>query len=198
MKTFTVAAAVALLAATANAVPTEGHKGGWKGMDHYRCQNDKDATKCPDSIFKFTSTYHVTATPDQVRNGTTPTGGLAGAVGYYDFGINSDVDLICWNITLVNFRGEYVSPARTATHIHEAARGASGPPRLVFPNPAGNGTVRNSYGCMTGPFTTGVKINGTDPGTGFKVAQIEANPAAFFCDAHSSLAVPGAVRGQLA
>ena len=26
--------------------------------------------------FKFTSTYHVMATPDQVVNGTKPTGGL--------------------------------------------------------------------------------------------------------------------------
>ena len=33
---------------------------------------------------------------------------------------------------------------------------------------------------------------------GFKVAQIEDNPSAFMADVHSSLAVPGAVRGQLA
>lgn len=48
------------------------------------------------------------------------------------------------------------------------------------------------------PFTTGLKANGQDTGTGFKVAQIEDNPSAFMADVHSSLAVPGAVRGQLA
>ena len=102
--------------------------------------------------FDFTSTYHIVATPDQVVNGTTPTGGLSGVTGYYDFGINSDLDLICWYIKLVGFRGEYQSPAKTATHVHQGARGASGPPRLAFPNPSGDGHERYSVGCMTGMF----------------------------------------------
>lgn len=152
-------------------------------------------------VFHFTSTQMVKATPDQVVNGTTPTGGLAGASGTYNFGINSQTETICYNITLYGFRGEYQSPAATATHIHEAARGASGPPRIAFPNPqpvAGNKDVRNSVGCITGPFKTGVLANGVDTGAGFKLASIEKNPAGFFADVHSSLAVPGAVRGQLA
>lgn len=152
-------------------------------------------------VFHFTSTQMVKATPDQVVNGTTPTGGLAGASGTYNFGINSQTDTICYNITLYGFRGEYQSPAATATHIHEAARGASGPPRIAFPNPqpvAGNKDVRSSVGCITGPFKTGVLANGVDTGAGFKLASIEKNPAGFFADVHSSLAVPGAVRGQLA
>lgn len=154
-----------------------------------------------DGVFQFTSTQLVKATPDQVVNGTTPTGGLAGASGTYNFGLNSQTDTICYNITLYGFRGEYQSPATTATHIHEAARGASGPPRIAFPNPqplASNKDVRNSVGCLTGPFKTGVLANGVDTGAGFKVANIEKNPAGFFADVHSSLAVPGAVRGQLA
>lgn len=146
--------------------------------------------------FNFTSTYNIVATPDQVVNGTTFTGGLPGTIGYFNYGINSDLDLICWNIKLVGFRGEYQSPARTATHIHQAARGMSGPPRLAFPNPAGTGHERYSFGCMTGPFTTGLVQNGQDTGTGFMVRQIEDNPSAFMTDVHSSLAVPGAVRGQ--
>merc|ERR1712157_577524 len=32
--------------------------------------------------------------------------GLAGAKGYYEYGINSKEDYICWNIVLENFRGE--------------------------------------------------------------------------------------------
>jgi hypothetical protein len=152
-------------------------------------------------LFTFTSMMAVNAIPDEVVNGTEPTGGLAGATGTFLFGLNSAMDMICYNITLNNFQGEFDSPATTATHIHEAARGASGPPRIAFPNPEpidAAGTVRNSAGCMRGPFTTGVVMEGRDTGEGFTVQQIEANPAAFFADTHSSLALPGAVRGQLA
>jgi hypothetical protein len=142
------------------------------------------------------------ATPEQVVNGTEPTGGLAGASGTFNFGLNSATDTICYNITLNNFQGDFSSPATTATHIHEAAVGQSGPPRIAFPNPVPVGDpaagVSNSVGCIKGPFTTGVVMEGADTGAGFTVAQIEANPAAFFADTHSSLALPGAVRGQLA
>ncbi|KAG8529344.1 uncharacterized protein KY384_005980 [Bacidia gigantensis] len=153
----------------------------------------------PDSIFYFTSTYHIVATPDQVVNGTTNptfTGGLEGAQGFYDFGINVNLDLICYSIKLVGFRGEYQSPAKTATHVHSAAKGKNGPPRLAFPNPAGDGDVRYSFGCLQGPFSTGLVMEGKDTGEGFTLSQIEENPSGFMADVHSSLAVPGAVRGQ--
>jgi hypothetical protein len=152
-------------------------------------------------LFAFSSTHFLNAVPEEVVNGTEPTGGLAGASGTFNFGINSASNMICYNITLHNFQGEFDSPATTATHIHEAARGASGPPRISFPNPEpveGNETVRNSAGCMKGPFTTGVIVEGVDSGEGFHVSMIEANPAAFMTDTHSSLALPGAVRGQMA
>lgn len=45
---------------------------------------------------------------------------------------------------------------------------------------------------------TGVMANGADTGSGFKVAQIEANPAGFFTDSHTNLFSLGVVRGQLA
>jgi hypothetical protein len=70
-------------------------------------------------------------------------------------------------------------------------------PRIAFPNPMGEGNTRNSIGCLKGPFKTGVVTNGADSGDGFRVQQIENNPAAFFTDVHSSLALPGAVRGQM-
>ncbi|EOA88212.1 hypothetical protein ACJQWK_01887 [Exserohilum turcicum] len=152
-------------------------------------------------LFAFTSMHLVHAVPEQVVNGTEPTGGLAGSAGTFNFGINSAENMICYNITLHNFQGEFESPATTATHIHEAARGASGPPRISFPNPEpvnGDLAVRNSVGCLKGPFTTGVMVDGKDSGEGFHVQMIEANPAAFMADAHSSLALPGACRGQLA
>lgn len=103
------------------------------------------------------------------------------------------------NITLSGVTGDYQSPALTATHIHEAAKGASGPARLAFPNPKGPDHRRVSYGCLTGPFKTGVKnaATGLDTGDGFHVKQIVENPKGFFTDSHTVLFPLGAVRGQL-
>lgn len=46
---------------------------------------------------KFTSTWKVVGTPDQVvlANGTAAPG-ESSSIGYYNFGINSEKDLICW------------------------------------------------------------------------------------------------------
>jgi hypothetical protein len=95
--------------------------------------------------------------------------------------------------------GEYKSMAKTSTHIHEAIKGRAGPPRLAFPNPAGPDERRVSYGCLTGPFTTGINgTTGADTGTGFHVRQIVANPSGFFTDSHTAEYLAGAVRGQIA
>lgn len=152
---------------------------------------------------EFTSTYEIVATPDQVVDGNnTFTGGLAGARGLYKISINSKENFICYDITLTGFRGEYTSPASTATHIHEAGPGKAGPPRIAFPNPAIIGSnTRRSVGCIQGSengFITGLTnaTTGQDQGFGFHVKRIEENPTAFFADVHSSEAVPGAVRGQ--
>jgi CHRD domain len=146
----------------------------------------------------FTSMFTAMATPDMVigTNGQ-PAPGQPGATGTFNYRINSDEDVICYDLTLSGVTGEYMSPARTATHIHEAAEGAAGPPRLAFPNPAGDGDTRTSSGCLQGPFTTGVMANGQDTGTGFTVKEIEENPAAFFGDTHTAEYSAGAVRGQL-
>lgn len=181
----------------ADAVPASG----WDSVDYQTSDTTittPSTSSCPPSPFKFTSTYHVLATPDQVVNGTTPTGGLPGCTGVYDFAFDSVSNTVCYNIVLTNFSGTYQSPALTATHIHQAVKGASGSPRIAFPNPAGDGHERVSRGCLTGPFKTGVMVQGKDSGDGFHVGMIEKDPAGFFADVHSSLAVPGAVRGQLA
>ena len=194
------------LAAFASAAPTWGD---WYG------KAPKDGGK------KYTSFYHVIATPDQVVNGTTPAPGEPGAIGYYNFAIDSKSDTICYvsvskcqyvashadadqDITLLGVTGDYRSAALTATHVHEAVKGASGPPRLAFPNPLpvsdDPSIPRRSTGCLSGPFKTGIvnMTTGIDSGDGFMVKQIEANPAGFFCDAHTVKYVPGVVRGQLA
>ncbi|GAB2978231.1 CHRD domain-containing protein [Frigoribacterium salinisoli] len=149
----------------------------------------------------FTSAFTVMATPDQVIGSDGQAApGEPGATGTFDFRIDSDTEVICYDITLSGVTGDYQSPAKTATHIHEAAAGEAGPPRIAFPDPVdqGDGT-RTSSGCLQGPFTTGVTNDaGADTGEGFTLAQIEADPAAFTGDSHTASFVPGVVRGQLA
>lgn len=160
--------------------------------------NAETAVPEPDS---FTSAFVVDATPGEVidTNGN-PAPGEPGASGTFEFRINSDLEIICYDITLTGVTGDYQSQAKTATHIHEAVRGAGGPPRIAFPNPTpvnGDEALRNSSGCLQGPFTTGLPAGGPDSGTGFTLAQIEANPAGFSGDSHTANFVPGVVRGQL-
>ncbi|GAB3548766.1 hypothetical protein GCM10027404_13220 [Arthrobacter tumbae] len=146
----------------------------------------------------FTSYHTVYATPDQVvgQDGN-PAPGEPGATGGFDFMINSDLEIICYDITLNGVTPPYQSAAKTATHIHETVAGENGPPRLAFPNPEGDGVLTSS-GCIQGPFTTGIEgDDGADTGEGFSLKEIEANPAGFSADTHTSAYVPGAVRGQL-
>jgi CHRD domain len=146
----------------------------------------------------FTSMFTAMATPDAVIGMTgQPAPGQPGATGTFDYRLNSDEDVICYDLRLTGVTGEYMSPARTATHIHEAAEGAAGPPRIALPNPEGDGDTRTSSGCLQGPFTTGVMANGQDTGTGFTVREIEENPSAFFGDSHTAEYTAGVVRGQL-
>ena len=69
---------------------------------------------------------------------------------------------------------------------------------MVFPDPQGPpGGPMTSKGCLQGPFTTGVVVDGVDTGTGFDVKALEANPAAWFVDTHTRQFRNGALRGQL-
>jgi len=150
--------------------------------------------------FHFTSTFHAKAVPNTIiASDGSNVPGQEGAYGLYNFGINSYEEVICFNITLKGVTGEYQSPANTATHIHEAGKGQSGPPRIAFPNPTGDDYTRTSFGCLKGPFETGLTnaATGLDQGAGFSLAQIEANPSGFFADVHTATFVAGAVRGQL-
>jgi hypothetical protein len=190
MKSVILASSFVALSTLAAASPGRHRGHGWR--------NDRQPYLF--SPFDFTSTYHVTATPRQVYNTATPptsAPGEPGAIGYYNYGINADLDTICYNITLLGVSGDYKSLANTATHIHEARRGLTGPPRIAFPDPIGDDNIRVSVGCLTGPFTTGIIVGGVDTGTGFMVSQIEDNPSGFYTDSHTVNYVPGVVRGQL-
>ncbi|MET3862644.1 hypothetical protein ABIE38_003590 [Dietzia sp. 2505] len=151
----------------------------------------------PDS---FTSAFSVMAVPGEVIDSDGEVSpGEEGATGDFMFWINSETEVICYEITLDGVTGEYESPAVTATHIHEARAGESGPPRIAFadPQPVGD-DQRYSEGCIQGPFTTGVEDDdGTDRGAGFSLAQIEADPAGFTADTHTEEYTAGTVRGQL-
>ncbi|KAH7308346.1 hypothetical protein BKA65DRAFT_177324 [Rhexocercosporidium sp. MPI-PUGE-AT-0058] len=152
------------------------------------------------SAQEFTSTYNVTATPAEViNNAGVSVPGPVGAKGQFNYAINSKTDVICYDITLEGAVGNYMSPAKTATHIHEGVKGRAGPPRIAFPNPVGDDNYRHIEGCLIGPFTTGIRgaDNITDTGAGFRLSQIEANPAGFFTDSHTVLFPAGVVRGQL-
>jgi hypothetical protein len=139
MKTSTIATVA--LAAFAQASPllglgkdNKGSKGLLGGLVDLDLTIDLDLDLelglCGGKSDYFTSTYSVVATPDQVVDSMNKkTGGLKGAKGIYKFGINSKEDVICYKITLFGFKGEYQSPAKTATHIHESDKGKSGPPR---------------------------------------------------------------------
>ena len=87
MKNFITAALFVAFSSLVAGVPTWGDwkkkpEGHWNGKH--------------DSPFDFTSVIKVVATPDQVINGTTPTPGQPGAIGYYNFGLKSDENVICY------------------------------------------------------------------------------------------------------
>lgn len=47
--------------------------------------------------FHFTSTFNLVATPDQVVDADSVAApGESGAIGYYNYGINSELDIICY------------------------------------------------------------------------------------------------------
>lgn len=71
------------------AVPTE--------KEHKKIYDDcKPGKDWPKKEY-FTSTYRTVATPDQIINGTSgPVPGEKGALGFYNFGINSKDEVICY------------------------------------------------------------------------------------------------------
>lgn len=172
---------------TAQAEETEGTEGG-----------SEQEVQEPET---FTSEFTVEASPDMVVDAENqPVEGEQGATGTYGLRLNSDEDIICYDIELSGVTGPFESSADTATHLHEAAEGEFGPSRVAFPDPEdqGDGNWTGS-GCVQAPFTTGEEDAeaGTDTGEGFTVAQIEENPENFYIDTHTADYPDGAVRGQL-
>lgn len=154
----------------------------------------------PDS---FTSMYSVVADSAQV-----PDGGQDGAMGTFNLRVNSDEDILCYEISLNGVDpgptaepapgGMPASAALTATHLHEGLTGVAGPPRIVVDDPGGDADPLTSEGCVQGPFQTGVLNDmDVDQGEGFTLAELEADPSEYYVDVHTVDFVPGAIRGQL-
>ena len=145
----------------------------------------------PDS---FTSAFRVDLTPAAVvdmKGVSKP--GEAGAAATYDLRVNSDQDVVCYDIRLSGATEPFKSPARTATHLHEAAPGAAGPARIVFPNPQSG----SSKGCLEVPVTVGLPPGGPDAGAAFSLEELEADPTAYYADIHTAMNPAGVVRGQV-
>jgi hypothetical protein len=134
----------------------------------------------------FTSTLSVLATPQQVPDG----GGEPGAIGTFNLRFDATTETICHSIILRGVTPPFESPAPTATHIHQGPQGTAGPPVWLFPNPAmaDDGTLR-SEGCQRAAFPADAD--------GFSLAEIEANPAGFYVDTHTTDHTAGSIRGQL-
>lgn len=149
--------------------------------------------------FNETSRFVIEADPDQV-----PAGGQPGAEGTFVLRLDSDNDVVCYDIELRGVSGDYASPALTATHIHAGERGVVGPPVVVFDDPQpvdGEPDVRRSSGCVdsTAPsFPAGMAPGDADPGEGFRVATLENDPEAYYVDNHTVDFPAGSVRGQFA
>lgn len=163
-------------------------------------QDDPPGASAASEPDEFTSMITAIGDPDAVVDEDGEfIGGEPGASAVSNFRINSDEEIVCYDITLEGVTPPYESPALTATHFHEGEPGVQGPPRVVFEDPTENddGTL-TSEGCIQGPFTTGTEDDdGVDDGEGFSLSQIENNPEAFYFDAHTEEFEPGAVRGQL-
>jgi hypothetical protein len=149
---FTTTALLALISTPLAFAAPSGTKSDYKAD----CKKDwdakwnsnNDAWKKNEKLFYFDAEYVVKATPNQVIATTgVAAPGQPGAKGLFKYGINVAENTICYNITLSGVTGGYQSPARTATHIHEGAKGSAGPPRLVsFPTHSKeSGTSTNTY-----------------------------------------------------
>lgn len=174
--------------------------------NHDKQNQNKPAGKHVKEPQYFTSAFSTRAVNTTIiNNNNEPVNGQPGAFGHFAFRINSDQEIICWDIRTIGVTGDYQSPAFTATHIHQAAAGRAGPPRIAFTNPqyerndVTGAEIRTSKGCLQGPFATNVTANGQDSGSasGFRLRNIEENPSNFFADTHTQQFVAGAIRGQL-
>ena len=103
----------------------------------------------------------------------------------YVFGIDGDPKTLCYVLTV-----DKIGPA-TAAHIHEGPAGSNGPVVVNLARP----TDGDAADCLT----EGEILPSGAPAfpTGETVAEILANPAAYYVNVHNDDYPAGAIRGQL-
>ena len=102
----------------------------------------------------------------------------------YVFGIDGDPKTLCYVLTV-----DKIDPA-TAAHIHEGAKGSNGPVVVSLARP----TDGNSADCLT---EGEMLASGPAFAPGTTVAEILADPAAYYVNVHNAEYPGGAIRGQL-
>lgn len=105
----------------------------------------------------------------------------------YVFGVDGDPKTLCYVMTV-----DKIAPA-TAAHIHLGAAGTNGPVVVNLARP----TDGNSADCLTEGETLATGAPAF-PVEGVTVAQILANPDAYYVNVHNATYPGGALRGQLA
>ena len=104
----------------------------------------------------------------------------------YVVGVDGDPKTLCYVQTV-----DKIAPA-TAAHIHEGAAGTTGPVVVNLARP----TDGNAADCLTEGEKT---ATGADVfAAGQTVAEILANPSAYYVNVHNTEYPGGAIRGQLA
>jgi CHRD domain len=115
------------------------------------------------------ASYTATLSPAE----EVPNKGPEGASGTAKVDINTDTNQVCYELAPTG-----LSEPPTAGHIHQGAKGASGPVFIDFAVPT-NG-LKN---CVTSDAT--------------KVAAVTADPAGYYVNIHTASYAAGAMRGQL-
>ncbi|PZQ65425.1 MAG: CHRD domain-containing protein [Phenylobacterium zucineum] len=103
-----------------------------------------------------------------------PNAGDPDGAGHATFTVSTAQNQVCYDISV-----EKIAPA-TMAHIHKAPATAAGPPVLTLQAPGPDGKAK---GCATADAAV--------------VADIAANPGAYYVNVHNGEFPAGAVRGQL-
>ncbi|HEY3240611.1 MAG TPA: CHRD domain-containing protein [Acidimicrobiia bacterium] len=117
-----------------------------------------------------TVSYTATLSPDE----EVPNKGPAGSSGTAKVDIDTDTNQVCYELTTSG-----LSEQPTAAHIHQGAKGTSGPVVIDFMVP-----TNGMKGCVTSDAT--------------KVAAVTGDPGGHYVNIHTASYSAGAMRGQLA
>jgi hypothetical protein len=95
--------------------------------------------------------------------------------------LNPGQGKICYDMSVMNLIGMPVPVAGTAAHIHEAPAGQNGPIKVGLPVPlARNFTTQNCVGASRD-----------------LIKDIMKDPENYYVNLHTSMFMPGEIRGQL-